>query len=102
MTGELLDWKPPESPAFAGETLDSKRDGARLNRQMRRVYDVMKAGAWRTLDQVSEQASAPPASVSARLRDLRKWQFGAFRVERRHVSEGLHEYRVLPSDVPHG
>ena len=57
----------------------------------------MRDGAWRTLDEISVAVGAPPASVSARLRDLRKEKFGAHLVERRSRGErgrGLYEYRV--------
>jgi len=39
---------------------------------------------------------APEASVSARLRDLRKAKFGGYRVERQRVREGrgLYHYRL--------
>jgi len=39
--------------------------------------------------------SHPEASVSARLRDLRKEKFGGHVVERRAVKRGLFEYRVI-------
>lgn len=56
----------------------------------------MSDGVWRTLDQISEVTGDPPASVSAQLRHLRKPRFGAYLVEKRYVSRGLFEYRVLP------
>lgn len=77
-----------------GETYDHVLDGARLAAQHRRVADLMADHVWRTLAEISDRTGDPPASVSARLRDLRKEQFGAFTVERRRRTKGLFEYRV--------
>jgi len=96
---DLFAWKPP---AFAadhdGATYDSKRDKLRLNLQLSLVYEVMKDGQWRTLGRIREATGAPEASISARLRDLRKpehHQGLVDRVERRYVERGLFEYRVV-------
>ncbi len=80
-----------------GATFSHKFDYERLNRQMRRVYDVVADGQWRSLRMISELAEAPEASVSARLRDLRKPQFGAFVVERTRdpFLPGLWLYRLV-------
>ena len=88
---DLLSWRPPE---FGGDTFDQTRDGARLNAQAQKVFDVMCDRSWRTLGQIAEATGAPEASVSARLRDLRKPRFGGFTVERRHRDRGLWEYRL--------
>ena len=80
---------------FDGETFDAARDEARLTSQLDRVRDLMADGRWWTLKQVAANLGASEASVSARLRDLRKPRFGAFRVERRYVERGLWQYRVL-------
>jgi hypothetical protein len=85
-----------------GEAFDRALDGKRLNAQTQKVFDLMKDGQWRTLAAISEATGAPEASVSARLRDLKKRKFGGFRVERRRVGEGrsgLWEYRVLISEA---
>lgn len=72
-------------------------DTPRLNEQARRVYDLMADRQWRTLAQIAEATGDPEASVSARLRDLRKVRFGGHTVERRKASAGLHEYRLNPA-----
>lgn len=86
---------------FDGATFDAARDEARLTSQLDRVRDLMADGRWWTLKQVAANLSASEASVSARLRDLRKPRFGAYQVERRYVGKGLWQYRVLPQ-VPTG
>ncbi len=77
-----------------GQTFDAARDGARLSAQLDAVKALMADSSWRTLAQIADAVKAPEASVSARLRDLRKPKHGAFLVEREHVSRGLFRYRV--------
>jgi hypothetical protein len=80
--------------AFDGITYDAKRDFARLNAQARRVAELMSDGKWRTLAAISQETGDPEASVSARLRDLRKEQNGGFNIEREYVDRGLWKYRM--------
>ena len=67
------------------------------------VLRIMADGLWRTLPQLSSALGNRymTTSLSARLRDFRKEQFGSYRVERRLVvgSDRLYEYRVLPPDA---
>ena len=79
---------------FDGATYDRDRDGDRLGAQMKAVKDLMLVSGWLTLPVISAQTGYPEASISARLRDLRKTKFGAYNVERRYVVNGLWEYRV--------
>ena len=87
---------PGEGPDHDGETYDPDRDHVRLNAQTLRVWEVMKGGAWMTLKQISDATGDPEASISARLRDLRKAKFGGHTVERDCLGGGLHMYRVIP------
>jgi DNA-binding transcriptional ArsR family regulator len=75
-----------------GETFDENRDGKRLCAQAIRVYEAMKDGQERTLEQISELTGDPQASVSARLRSLRG---AGFTVERKYIARGLHSYRLV-------
>lgn len=84
----LLDWTPPKP---LGHTFKADRDGPRLAEQAVKVQRFMADGAWHTLKEIAAATGAPEASSSARLRDLRR---AGFTVERRHVQNGLHEYRV--------
>lgn len=84
---------------FDGITYEPKLDQKRLSGQVLRVFDVMRDGKWRTLAEIERITGDPQASVSARLRDLRKVRFGEFIVERRRRGKskrGLWEYQVLP------
>lgn len=80
---------------FDGDTYDHNRDGDRLSRQLDAVRSLMLDGQWRTLGEITANVGAPQASVSARLRDLRKPKFGGFTVEREYVGDGLFKYRVV-------
>lgn len=93
----LLDWQPPPQifGDRAGVTFDRKRDGKRLNDQAMRVFKAMQSGEWRTLREISEETGDPEASVSARLRDLRRPELGGFTVQREYVARGMWKYRVL-------
>ena len=84
---------------FDGATYEHARDSARLGDQMMAVLSVMADGQWRTLKQLAAAVDAPEASVSARLRDLRKPRFGGHRVERRYVCKGCFTYQLLVNEV---
>lgn len=84
---DLLDW----IDSHRGETYDEVRDHARLNAQCRRVFNVMKQGQWVTLEYLSMVTGDPQASVSARIRDLRKH---GYTVKREYVKRGLWRYRL--------
>jgi hypothetical protein len=83
--------------AFDGKTFDPEKDQVRLGRQLEAVRAAMRGGAWRTLAELAVMVDAPEASVSARIRDLRKPKFGGLRVEsrRRAGEDGLWEYCIL-------
>ena len=83
-------------PQFDGETIDVAQDQDRLGKQLDAVRCALDGGRWWTLSELSVRVRAPEASVSARIRDLRKERFGGHRIERRRVQDGngLHEYRL--------
>lgn len=87
----------PSKPRFNGSDYVPKRDDARLTGQLLRIWECMKDGHWRTLDEIAYMTGDPPASISAQLRHLRKDRFGAHKVPKRHRGperNGLYEYRV--------
>lgn len=92
-----IDFTAPMAPAFDGATYDALQDGPRLTTQLRQVRDFMLDGGWYALNIISSATGFPEASVSARLRDLRKAKHGGYQVQRRRVQEcrGLFEYRVV-------
>lgn len=85
---------------FDGETI-GKEDIPRLTSQLERVKRLMMDGNWRILPEIASKAYCSEPSASSRLRDLRKFRFGCWRVERRPRglrSVGLWEYRLLPPE----
>lgn len=99
MTQTTINFDAPPSPPIHGPrdgvTFDPARDTTRLNNQASLVYAAMKDGRWRTLTEIHEATGQPEASVSARLRDLRKPQFGGHEVQRRRRGRGQFEYRLV-------
>lgn len=83
-----------------GRTYSRERDKKRLNAQQQAVFNAMSDGVWRSLARIHAMTGAPEASVSARLRDARKSKFGGHTVERRFVSRGLWEYRLIIKPPP--
>lgn len=85
------------SSSFDGPSYDAKRDRERLQRQLRAVWFVMRDCQWHSLAEIGARVGAPTASVSARVRDLRKDKFGAHViVKRRRAASSEWEYRLLP------
>lgn len=79
----------------------------RLGQQLVHVKAVMSDGQWRTLGKIKEDLDragcyASEPSISARLRDLRKSEFGGHTVERKRVpgKQGLYQYRLVPGEQP--
>ena len=87
---------------FDGETYEPRHDRVRLNRQLSKVWLAMLRPGWHTLAEIEKRTEEPQASISARLRDLRKDRFGGHEVLRQRrgdPSEGLFEYRLIPSEA---
>lgn len=79
---------------FGGATYDESKDGERLKGQLDRVKRVLSDGVARTLEQVANEANVPLSTVSSRIRDLRKPQFGSFTVCSKRISRGLWSYWI--------
>lgn len=92
----LLDWRQPEP--FGGTTYVPSLDRERLGEQLLRVIDLMADGQWRSLREIARITDDPEASISARLRDIRKlWGADAMESRRRPsagAKAGAWEYRV--------
>ena len=87
-----------ETARFDGADYDSKRDNERLTGQLKRIFDLMKDGNFRTLADIERVTRAPQASISAQLRHLRRARFGGHIVNKRHRGEpkfGLYEYQLI-------
>lgn len=92
---QTVDAFVPDGIIFNGADYVPARDNTRLTDQLNRIVNLMQDGDWRTLRQISDEADAPEASVSAQLRHLRKPRFGGHQVAKRYLGNGLYEYRVI-------
>lgn len=86
--------EPPPEMAFDGETYRAPKDYQRLKGQLERVLVLLERGGWYTLAQLAKEAGGSEASVSARLRDLRKPKYGSRIIERERIDGGLYKYRL--------
>jgi hypothetical protein len=92
---------PGAGPDHDGATYEAALDHVRLNAQMLRVWEALReSDAWWTLSELAAATGDPEASVSARIRDLRKDKFGGHVIERLRVDDsGLYRYHLIPN--PH-
>lgn len=89
-------------PKFDGPDYDPVFDAERLNTQLRRIYNLMIDGSWRTLSEIASVTGDHESSISAQLRHLRKPKHGSHVVNKQRRGDpaaGLYEYQVL-SPVP--
>tara|TARA_R100000808_G_C2149543_1_gene157972 strand:- start:1287 stop:1676 length:390 start_codon:yes stop_codon:yes gene_type:complete len=84
---------------FAGQTYDERRDGDYLSSLYDRVVEFMGDGRYHTLQEIQHACGGTEASVSARLRDMRKDEFGAHKVEARCFPGRVWMYRKAPTGV---
>jgi|GEM_PF-842969 len=103
------DYKPRRrfshlKPKFSGPDYDPALDCERLTKQIGRIFDLMKDGQWRTLEEIAEVTKDPQASISAQLRHLKKPQFGGHTLKKkRRGTTGAWEYSIMvfrPTFVP--
>ncbi len=88
--------EPPAAIAHDGETYDPKVDAVPLNKQQQAVFALMSDGMFRTLADIAAGTGHPEASVSARLRDLRKPKWGGHEVIRRRRGDSrTWEYALI-------
>ena len=90
---------PLFAPTFGGSTFDPARDRERLNAQLARVLEAMSDGKPWTLKELIAKCGGTEASVSARIRDLRKAKFGGHRVRSTCVERGLWVYRIVRGEA---
>ena len=96
-TGTMV--TPVAKPWFDGSTFDPAKDLKRLKSQQGDVAWAMSDGKWHTLNHLAFRTGHPEASVSARLRDLRKPRWGSNIIQRRrHLAGALWEYRLLKAE----
>lgn len=86
---------------FDGVTYAPEHDEARLTGQLAQVHELLSSEDdydWWTIQELADKMpGATEASISARIRDLRKPRFGGYLVERRRRGgppSGCWEYRL--------
>lgn len=82
---------------FSGADYEPSRDKKRLTGQLEAIWNLMRDGVWRSVDEVHEQTGKrfPHNSIQAQLRNLRKPSFGSHDVRRRRrEGTNLTEYRL--------
>lgn len=82
-----------------GTTFHMERDGPRLASQHHRVLARLRDGRWHTLGELAAYTHDPEASVSARIRDLRKAKFGSHVIQREYVQRGLWKYKLVTGQM---
>lgn len=87
---KFLDFFKPKQ----GKTYNEALDGIRLGKQLVSVYDIMKDGSWYTLKELAIRTGHPEASVSSRIRDLRKSSYGSHKVESKRLTKATWVYRI--------
>lgn len=94
---EQLKIEPYFNSTF-GPSYDEKLDGKRIATQMKNIFDLMKDGVWRSLNEISTKTNYSTASISAQLRHLRKKKFGGYEIQKQrsgNPENGLFVYRLL-------
>ena len=80
---------------FVGSDYVEERDYKRLSSQHKKVYNLMQDGRYRTLPEIADLISEPPASISAQLRHFRKKSFGSHIVNKKYEGNGLFSYQLI-------
>lgn len=80
---------------FDGADIVPERDNKRLTKQYDAIFNLMKDGKWRTLNQIASQLGYPEASISAQLRHCRKPRNGGHTLNRKYVGDGLYKYQLI-------
>lgn len=85
---------------FNGSDYVPEFDDERLKGQIKKIYELMIDGKWRTLSEIEQLTNYAQASISAQLRHLRKEGFGSHIINKRNRGireKGLFEYQLIKS-----
>jgi hypothetical protein len=87
----------PARRLFHGPRTNTVGQHRRLASQFERVKAVMMDGKWRTLWEIADLTDSQPTSVSARLRDFTKKEFGSHTKNHRirAGSQNQWEYQII-------
>lgn len=85
-------------PQFDGETYDESKDFRRLNSQFEKVKAIMSDGKWWSPYELKALIGGSESGITARIRDLKKERFGAYKIDKRRRTTGTWEYRICLTD----
>lgn len=87
----------PIGPTFGGPGVTAE-DAIRLTGQVGKIYERLSDLKYHSLADLAAYAGASEAGASARIRDLRKAQWGHHTIVRRRVvgERARYEYRLVP------
>ena len=85
----------PDKLRFDGSDYDPQRDNKRLGNQLTKIFELMKDGKFRTLDEINRITCEPQASISAQLRHLKKVRFGSHTLNKKYLGNGLYTYQLI-------
>ena len=84
---ELVEEPQQELPLylrhFSGAGVETMADHDRLDFQFKEIKTLMKDGEWRSLQDIAQALKYPTASISAQLRNLRKFGYGSHTVNKK-------------------
>lgn len=67
---------------------------SRIARQREVIWKFMRHGHQLTLAELEKLSGYPQASISARIRDFRKPEFGGHTIDREYLGGGVYGYRL--------
>ena len=78
-----------------------QEDGKRIAGNVLAVFKIMRDGKWHTLEELALAIGVSTQGVSARIRDLRKREYGLYTIERQRTGSlgNVHYYRLDRGDV---
>lgn len=97
---DLFNQPENPTPQITGSDYDEKLDKKRLNTQYDKIFNLMKDGCYRTLQEISIALPFPEASISAQLRNMRKEGHTVLKQRRGEKSKGLFEYKLIKKEKP--
>lgn len=80
---------------FSGHGVKTMATHERLEKQHVRIKRAMADGVWRTVSEIHKITGFLETSISAQLRNLRKYGFGSHEVQGNERSQGLWEFRLI-------
>lgn len=85
-----------EKNHFDGHNYNAHRDHVRLTRKLLELYEFMKDGSWRTVEEIHKELGHPHTTISSMLRSLRKAKYGYHNVPgRRRGDSVMFEYKLI-------